>query len=161
MDEALDQYRLAGTISPDLPWIRAHEAACLARSGRRTESLRVLEELQHLRESEYVDAYSMAVRRDALGTKDEAFEELERAVQENSALPFVQDVDRNMDGFREDPRFASLGERHRVGRSQAKREPSTLEIERSSPPRQQDHLGRAACLRSSALRGRCAPRGLI
>jgi tetratricopeptide (TPR) repeat protein len=111
MDEALDQYRLAGTISPDLPWIRAHEAACLARSGRRTESLRVLEELQHLRESEYVDAYSMAVLRAALGTKEEAFEELERAVHENSALLFMQDVDRNMDPFREDPRFASLRKR--------------------------------------------------
>jgi len=141
MGEALAQYRLAGTISPDLPWIRAHEAACLTRSGRRTESLRILEELQNLRESEYVDAYSMAVLRDALGTKDEAFEELERAVQENSALLFVQDVDRNMDGFREDPRFASLRERHRAGRSQAEREPSTLEIERSFPPRQHSASG--------------------
>lgn len=99
------------TISPDLPWIHVHEATCLARSGRRAESLQILEELQHLRESEYVDAYSMAVLRDALGAKEEAFQELERAVQENSAILFFQDVDRNMDPFREDPRFGSLRER--------------------------------------------------
>jgi tetratricopeptide (TPR) repeat protein len=111
MDQALDQYRRAATISPDLPWIRVHEAVCLARSGRRAESLQILEELQHLRESEYVDAYSMAVLRDALGAKEEAFQELERAVQENSAILFFQDVDRNIDPFREDPRFASLRER--------------------------------------------------
>jgi tetratricopeptide (TPR) repeat protein len=111
MDQALEQYRRAATISPDLPWIRAHEAVCLARSGRRAESLKTLEELQHLRESEYVDAYSMAVLRDALGAKEEAFQELERAVQENSAILFFQDVDPNMDPFREDPRFASLRER--------------------------------------------------
>jgi tetratricopeptide (TPR) repeat protein len=111
MDQALDQYRRAATISPDLPWIRVHEAVCLARSGRHAESLRILEELQHLRESEYVDAYSMAVLRDALGAKEQAFQELERAVQENSAILFFQDVDPNMDPFREDPRFAGLRER--------------------------------------------------
>jgi tetratricopeptide (TPR) repeat protein len=111
MDEALEQYRRAGTISPDLPWIRVHEAACLAKSGRRAESLIILEELERLRESEYVDAYAMAVLRAVLGAKEEAFQELERAVQENSALLFFQDVDRNMDLFREDPRFASLRER--------------------------------------------------
>jgi tetratricopeptide (TPR) repeat protein len=110
MDHALEEYRLACTMSPDLPWIRAYEAACQARSGRRIESLQALEELQRMRESDYVDAYSMAVLRDALGAKDEAFQELERAVQENSAFLFFLDVDRNMDPFREDPRFASLRE---------------------------------------------------
>jgi hypothetical protein len=53
----------------------------------------------------------MAVLRDALGAKEGAFEELERAVRENSAILFFQDVDRNMDPFREDPRFASVRER--------------------------------------------------
>ncbi len=111
MDQALEEYGRACAMSPDLPWMRAHQAACLARSGRRAESLRILEDLQNLRESEYVDAYSLAVLHEALGSRDEAFRELERAVQENSALLFVQDVDRNMDPFREDPRFANLRER--------------------------------------------------
>ncbi len=110
MDQALEEYRRACTMSPDLLWIRAHEGACLARSGRRAEALKTLEELQHAREADYVDSYAMAVLRAALGAKDEAFQELERAVQENSAFLFFQDVDRNMDPFREDPRFASLRE---------------------------------------------------
>jgi tetratricopeptide (TPR) repeat protein len=110
MDQALEQYRRACTMSPDLLWIRAYEAACLARSGRRAESLKTLEELQHVRESDYVDAYSMAVLLEALGARDEAFQELGRAVHENSAFLHFQAVDPNLDPFREDPRFASVRE---------------------------------------------------
>ena len=111
MDAALEQYRRARAMSPELLWMRAHEAACLARNGRRAEALKILEELQRVRESDYVDAYSIAILQEALGAKEEAFRELERALHENSALLFVQDVDRNMDPFRDDPRFASLRER--------------------------------------------------
>jgi tetratricopeptide (TPR) repeat protein len=114
-DEALDQYRTTCVMSPDLTWIPAYEAACMAKSGRRAEAQRVLRDLHHLRKSEYVDAYAMAVLHEALGARDLAFEELERAVQENSAFLFMVDVDLNIDTLRGDPRFVNLRERLRCG----------------------------------------------
>jgi DNA-binding winged helix-turn-helix (wHTH) protein len=109
--EALAQYRLACVMHPDIPWLRALEGTCLAKNGVEKEALITLEELQELRLTEYVDAYHMALLLDALGKRSEAFQELERAVEENSASLFLLDVDRRNDALREDPRFASLRNR--------------------------------------------------
>jgi tetratricopeptide (TPR) repeat protein len=113
IEEALDQYRRTSAMSPDLSWVRAYEGACLGRSGRRGEASQVLQDLQYLRESEYVDAYAMAMLQEALGARDEAFQELERALQENSAFLFLQGVDLNIDSLRKDPRFVNWRERLR------------------------------------------------
>jgi tetratricopeptide (TPR) repeat protein len=107
-EEALAQYRLACVMSPDLARLRAEEARCLARCGRETEAVAILEELQELRQTEYVDGYLMAFLYDALGRPEEALNELERAGLENSPLLFMMDVDPRMDGLRDNPRFARL-----------------------------------------------------
>ena len=108
LDEALAQYQAASAISPDLTWLRALEGTCLARQQRDADALAILAELEQLRPSGYVDACFMAVFRDALGQRDEAFIELERARDENSAWLHSLDVDPTMDRFRDDPRFARL-----------------------------------------------------
>jgi DNA-binding winged helix-turn-helix (wHTH) protein/Flp pilus assembly protein TadD len=108
IDEALTQYHLSTVMSADPSWIRALHGACLAKAGRRDESEAILEQLERLREIEYVDAYGLAVLRDALGQHDRAFAELERAVNENCAGLFAIDVDPKVDRFRSDPRFAAL-----------------------------------------------------
>jgi len=108
LDEALAQYQAASAISPDLTWLRALEGTCLARQQRDAEALAILRELEQLRPAEYVDACFMAVFRDALGQRDEAFVELERARDENSAWLHALDVDPTMDCFRNDPRFVRL-----------------------------------------------------
>jgi len=110
-EEALEQYRIASVLCPDLPWLRALEAICLVNSGRRAEALAILQMLTELRHTEYVDAYFQAQLLHALGRKDEAFLELERAVSENSAALFVLDVDPRMDPLRADPRFAAIRDR--------------------------------------------------
>jgi tetratricopeptide (TPR) repeat protein len=115
IEEALDQYRRTSAMAPDLSWIRAYEGACLARGGRRSEAIQILRDLQYLRETEYVDAYAVAMLREALGAREEAFEELERALQENSAFLFLEGVDLNIDPLRKDPRFVSWRERLRRG----------------------------------------------
>ena len=112
--EAMAQYRMASTMSPDTPWIRALEGSCLARFGRFAEAAAILEDLRRTRENEYVDAYQMALLLDVLGKRDEAFEELERADQENSYGLLFLDVDAKADRIRADPRFRSL--RNRVFR---------------------------------------------
>jgi DNA-binding winged helix-turn-helix (wHTH) protein/Flp pilus assembly protein TadD len=105
---ALEQFRLAIVMSPDFPWLRAHEAACLAKLGKSQEAERILGELEDLRRTDYVDAYSMVCPYLTLGHVDRAFAELARASEENSAPLFVMDVDPNMDGLREDPRFRHI-----------------------------------------------------
>jgi DNA-binding winged helix-turn-helix (wHTH) protein len=111
VDEALAEMRLACVMLPDLPWLRALEAICQARHGRRNEALPTLDQLQRLREREYVDAYFVALLLDALGRRDDAFAELERARFENSAALFLLNVDMRCEGLRRDPRFRQLRRR--------------------------------------------------
>ena len=108
---ALEQYRLACAISPDLPWLRVLETACLARSGRLAEALSIRSELEQLRRTEYVDAYYMALLCSAVGDPDQAFQELERARRENSVTLSLLDVDPKMDALRKDSRFSRFRNR--------------------------------------------------
>ena len=108
VDEALAQYRHACVICPDLPWLRALEATCLANSGRRPEALTILAELDAMRATDYVDAYYMALLREAIGDRDGALGELIRAFAENSTALPILNVDPKMDSLRADPRFRGL-----------------------------------------------------
>jgi DNA-binding winged helix-turn-helix (wHTH) protein len=106
--EALAQYQLGSIMSGDLPWMRALEGTCLAKLGRTTEAHAILDELEHRRETDYADALYIAVLRHALGEQAEAFKEIERAVDENSAFLYSIDVDPKMDVFRSDRRFTRI-----------------------------------------------------
>jgi DNA-binding winged helix-turn-helix (wHTH) protein len=110
-EEALAQYRFARVVYPDIAWLGALEAACLARNGREPEARGILAELQLRRGTEYVDAYYMTLLMEALGEREAAFDELERAVDENSAALYILDVDPQMDSLRGDPRFAGVRDR--------------------------------------------------
>jgi DNA-binding winged helix-turn-helix (wHTH) protein len=110
-EEALAQYRFARVVYPDVPWLAALEATCLARNGRQREARKILEELQLTRRAEYIDAYYMTLLMEALGRRADAFTELERAVEENSAALYILDVDPQMDSLRGEPRFTELRNR--------------------------------------------------
>jgi DNA-binding winged helix-turn-helix (wHTH) protein/Flp pilus assembly protein TadD len=103
-DEALAQYELASIIS-DAPVVRANHARFLARTGQTTQALAMLEDLQRIRQSQYVDAYQVALILDALGRRDEAFDELQRAYREKSYAMLFLKVDAKANGLRSDPRF--------------------------------------------------------
>src|ERR1700689_4794447 len=90
-EDALAQYRFVRVVYPDVPWLGALEATCLARNGKQREARRILEDLQRLRATQYVDAYYMTLLMEALGRRAEAFKELERAVEENSAALYILD----------------------------------------------------------------------
>ena len=105
VEEALREYRLACIIFPGLLWLRPLEARCLALHGQEAEARQILEEAQAIRAAEYVDAYYMALLYDALGLRDLAFAELERAFEENSVTLCLLNMDPKMDGLRTDPRF--------------------------------------------------------
>lgn len=110
-EEALHQFRTASTLAPDIPWIRVAEARCLAVQGRRDEALAILQEMSLRRDTEYVDAYYVAVLWEALGEHDQAFHELERACQERSHMLLFTAVDPKADGLKADSRFVGLRNR--------------------------------------------------
>jgi DNA-binding winged helix-turn-helix (wHTH) protein/tetratricopeptide (TPR) repeat protein len=111
LEDALAQYQVASILSIDLPWLRALEGACRARLGRHGDARAILEGLEGLRRSEYVDAYHMAMLRLALGERDRAFDELERALAENSARLYAMDVDPKLEPLRGAARFRRLQKR--------------------------------------------------
>jgi tetratricopeptide (TPR) repeat protein len=111
LEEALVQYRLACVMSPEFARLRAEEARCLARCGRKAEAEVILMELEELRRTEYVDGYFMASVYDALGRRDDAFNELERAGVENSPGIFLLDVDPRLENLRSSQRFTRLRNR--------------------------------------------------
>jgi DNA-binding winged helix-turn-helix (wHTH) protein/tetratricopeptide (TPR) repeat protein len=113
-DEAQTQYHIASIISPDVPWLRALDGACRAMLGHRDDAVAILEDLEALRRSEYVDAYYMAVLRSALGQPGEALVELTRADTENSAWLYTIDVDPMLDALRTYPEFRHLRRRRRA-----------------------------------------------
>ena len=107
-DEALAEFRLARTLAPDLTWLWALEGACLARRGKKAPANRIREELQAARKTTYVDAYYLAPLLAALGKRNEAFRELDRALEENSTALYMLDVDPRMDALRADRRFKRI-----------------------------------------------------
>jgi DNA-binding winged helix-turn-helix (wHTH) protein/Flp pilus assembly protein TadD len=105
--EALLQYQLAVTRS-DAPVLRANQARFLAHIGRTAEALAILDDLQSARDANYVDAYHIALLLDALGRREEAFQELQRAYEEKSHTLLFSKVDPKADGLRSDSRFVEL-----------------------------------------------------
>jgi len=108
LDEAVAQYKMAITISPDLPRLRAEEAHCLARMGRHREARVLLEELLERARSEFVDNCTLAPVYLALGQTDEALRLLENSFEAGSPhLSFIN-VDYRLDPLRKSPRFTRI-----------------------------------------------------
>ena len=95
-------------MSPGLTWLHVLEAACLYRIGRKSEAAETIEQTEELRKTEYIDAYCLALAYDAFGARDRAFEELERATEENSINLSLLAIDPRMDPLREDVRFERI-----------------------------------------------------
>ena len=84
-----------------------------AGSGRRTEALRVINELKRRRRTSYVPAGAFINPYLGLRDYDEAFVWFERAYQEQSNILQFLKVHPYFDPIRDDPRFKDLV--HRVG----------------------------------------------
>ncbi|MEO8099989.1 MAG: winged helix-turn-helix domain-containing protein [Acidobacteriota bacterium] len=108
---ALDQYRKASALAPDLPWHRAMEGACLARMGRMREAAEMLALLRRKQRTEYVDGYHLSLLLEAMGRREEAFVELMRAEKDDCPTLSMLAVDPKMDNLRLDPRFSELQKR--------------------------------------------------
>ncbi len=107
MEEARKQYEIA-VARTDTPVIRLIYARFLAKTGAHSEARAILSELQGMREQQYLDAYAVALILAALGCREEALSELERAVQERSYTLLFARVDPHADLFCGDPQFAQV-----------------------------------------------------
>jgi tetratricopeptide (TPR) repeat protein len=117
VEDALREFQLAHLMSQDLHWLRVFVGVCLAKLGRQKEAIEIVDAIQKTRQTEYIDAYFVALLYETLRQRDLAMKELERAVDENSATLFLLDVDPRMNPLRQDPRFQPLRDRAFPGRS--------------------------------------------
>jgi TolB-like protein/DNA-binding winged helix-turn-helix (wHTH) protein/Tfp pilus assembly protein PilF len=88
-------------------------ATAYAKAGRRSEALRLINELKKRRQRTYIPAGALINPHLALGDYDEAFVWFERAYQEKSNILQFLKVHPFFDPVRDDPRFKDLV--HRVG----------------------------------------------
>jgi len=109
-EDAQIQYEIAVSRS-DTAVTLLDQARFLAKIDRKAKARAILAKLQRIREKEYLDAYHVALLLDALGRRDEAFQELERALEEKSYTLLFSRVDPKADVFRSDPRFGRLEDR--------------------------------------------------
>ena len=107
-DEEISACKKAIEVSQDSLELRAELARALALAGQKEEAQKILNDLLKRAEKEYVVAYEIAMIYDGLGKKDEAFQWLEKAIQERSYQVSSLAVDPRLDSLRSDPRFKPL-----------------------------------------------------
>jgi hypothetical protein len=77
-------------------------------SGKRSEALRILRELQELAEKRYVSPFEIASLHFALGESDRAFDWLTKAFQDRCFELICLKVDPRMTSLWGNPRFQNL-----------------------------------------------------
>jgi serine/threonine-protein kinase len=92
----------------DDPTVLAYLAHAYARSGKREEAMKVVGHMHELAKQRYVPAYGFGLAYAGLGDKDQAFQWLERSLQDRAWEITYLKVDPNMDSLRTDPRFKDL-----------------------------------------------------
>jgi tetratricopeptide (TPR) repeat protein len=101
--EALAEYKKLGE-----PSASATLGYVLAVSGRRSQALKVLENVRRLSAEQYIGPFRMAILYAGLGDKDLALESLEKAYEQRSAGMHLLKIEPWFNGLRDDPRFQSL-----------------------------------------------------
>jgi serine/threonine-protein kinase len=108
--QAVAECQRARELNDD-PYVLAFLAHALAASGKRDEAVKVLGQMNELAKQRYVPAYGFGVAYAGLGEKDQAFQWLERSLQDRAWDITYLKVDPLMDNLRADPRFADLVKR--------------------------------------------------
>jgi TolB-like protein/Tfp pilus assembly protein PilF len=108
LSEAIAEFQKAFELNND-PYSLAMLGQAYARNGQKDEAQKILDRLNEEAKSHYVAPYALALVQTALGDKDRAIEELERAyAQGETNYLFAIKVDPMLDDLRGDPRFEAL-----------------------------------------------------
>jgi TolB-like protein/Tfp pilus assembly protein PilF len=111
-DAALAEFNDALNVSDD-PRLPAYIAYALAKSGKRDEAERRLEQLNQSSKQRFVSPVSLSYVYLALGDRDKAFESLERAYKEHDAWIVRIKTDPFLEPLRDDPRLQALITKYR------------------------------------------------
>jgi TolB-like protein/Tfp pilus assembly protein PilF len=117
-DEAIAVLQKSLALSERSPAVIGMLVRAYAHAGRRTEALRLLDELERRQRTGYVPAAAFVNAYLGLGDNEQAFAWLERAYKEPSRILQFVKVHPFFDPLRGDPRFADLV--RRVGLDQAR-----------------------------------------
>jgi eukaryotic-like serine/threonine-protein kinase len=107
LSEAVAEYGKAVELNDD-PSVLALLGQAYARAGQRDEAQKILLRLSEEAKSRYVQAYSFVLMYLALGDKERAIDEMERAYRERDANVAQIRTDPMLDDLRGNPRFEKL-----------------------------------------------------
>jgi len=107
LSEAVAEYSKAVELNDD-PSVLALLGQAYARAGQRDEAQKILLRLSEEAKSRYVQAYSFVLMYLALGDKERAIDEMERAYRERDANVAQIRTDPMLDDLRGNPRFEKL-----------------------------------------------------
>ncbi len=108
VDEAEALFEQARALSENDPLVVGDLGYCFASSGRSGEARVLLAELRERASNAWVSPVSVGLIHLALGERDEALAELERAFELHAYRMSEIGVDRRWDPLRDDPRFRAL-----------------------------------------------------
>lgn len=106
--EAIAEYRQALELSGRHSLVLAALGHTYGLSGDKEAALRILRELEELKKERNVSPYRFAVLHAGLGNRDEAFQWLDRAFEQNDIMLIYVNVTPFSDPLRGDPRFDEL-----------------------------------------------------
>jgi TolB-like protein/DNA-binding winged helix-turn-helix (wHTH) protein/Tfp pilus assembly protein PilF len=106
--EAITEYKAAGSVLRDWPITMAAIGNIYGLSHQRREALKILAELKELSKKKYVTSYGVALVYAGLGENDQAFAWLNKGYEERTHWLVWLKLDPRWDSLRSDPRFTEL-----------------------------------------------------
>ncbi len=114
-DEAVGAFRESVAASTNPALATAELGVTAALRGRIDEARAILEELRRQSRERYISPVALVKLYTALGDRDAAFEQLERAYQDRRGWLVYLKVEPALDPLRDDRRFGRLQERMKLG----------------------------------------------
>jgi serine/threonine protein kinase/tetratricopeptide (TPR) repeat protein len=108
LPRAITEFQKARELEPNVAEPLASLGRGFALSGQTAKAQQVLDQLKQMSAQSHITPYNVASIYAALGDKDSAFAELEKAYQERSFYLTWLGVDPQLDNLRSDPRFPEL-----------------------------------------------------
>src|SRR5438128_747953 len=111
--QAIDQYRMAGELSPENKGdVLASIATVLTSAGRKSEADSMMPEILELATAGKADPYNVTVLCAARGDKEQGFKWLAKALASRQLMSGIVRYDPLLDPLRSDSRFAALLRQH-------------------------------------------------
>jgi len=108
LEKAISEFEKARAIAGIGPYGLGGLGNAYGRAGKKSEAVKMLDELLRISTQGYSISYHIAVVYSGLGDKDKALEWLEKAYEERSTFVEEIGVDPVWDGLSPDPRFLAL-----------------------------------------------------